>query len=62
MKLRQYRKKIKKTQAECAEEIGISVVYFSCLERNVFQPGRKLADKIIKWSDKKINYTDLWGK
>ena len=62
MKLNKYRQFVKKTQAECAKELEITVVYFSEIERNVNQPGRKLADKIISWSDGMIGYEDLWPK
>ena len=61
MKIREYRDKTNKTQAKCATELGITAVYFSDLERGVYEPSRKLAAKIIKWSKGKITLSDLWG-
>jgi len=60
MKLKKYRKKIGKTQHQCAKELDITVVYFSDLERGVFEPSKKLTQKIIKWSDNAITLKDLW--
>jgi DNA-binding transcriptional regulator YdaS (Cro superfamily) len=54
-----------KTQATCASELGITVVYFGDLERGVFRPGPALAIKIEKWSNGGITRAelrpDLWG-
>jgi len=60
MKLKAYRESIGKTQKTCAEELEITVVYYSDLERGVFEPGRKLVAKISKWSKGKVEQKDLW--
>jgi len=62
MKLKEYRKKIDWTQAEAAKCLGITTIYYSDVERFVYKPSRILADKIIKWSNGKISYKDLWEK
>ncbi len=61
MKIREYRKKIEKTQRQCAKELEITVVYFSDLERGVFEPSKKLSKRIINWSDGAIRLVDLWA-
>jgi len=60
MNLLKYRKKHRKTQLQCANELGITVVYFSDIERGVFEPSKKLSKKIIKWSNGEITVKDLW--
>ena len=54
-----------KTQATCAKELGITTVYFSDLERGIFQPGAPLAVEIEKWSEYNIDKStlrpDIWG-
>ena len=50
MKLKPYREQIGKTQKEVAQELGITVVYYSDLEREVYQPSPLLAIKIEEWS------------
>ncbi len=62
MKLRQYREKTKLTQKVVAEHLKITTTYYSDIERGIYKPGRKLADKIIKWTDGKVGYKDLWEK
>lgn len=62
--IKKYRQNVGKTQAKCAEELGITVVYFSDLERGVFQPGAPLALKIEEWSEYNIDRAtlrpDIW--
>ena len=60
MKLKEYRKSKGKTQAECAKELGVTRQYWSDLERGVFEPGRKLAMKIVAWSEGVVSLEDLW--
>lgn len=60
MDLKSYRDKMGKTQKECAEELDITIPYYSDLERRVYLPSRKLAQEIIKWSDSEITFEDLW--
>jgi len=65
MEIKQFRESTGKTQAQSAEELGITVVYFSDLERGVFKPSPVLSIKIEEWSKGKVNRTelrpDLWG-
>ena len=62
--IKTYRQRAGKTQATCAKELGITTVYFSDLERGVFQPGPPLAVKIEKWSEYNIDKStlrpDIW--
>jgi transcriptional regulator with XRE-family HTH domain len=60
MKLTEYRRLINKTQRECAEDLDIHTLYFSELEREVHEPGRKLAQAIVKWSKGAVTFADLW--
>ena len=62
MKLKEYRKRIDWTQKETAHHLKITPIYYSDVERGIYKPGRKLADKIIKWTGGKVGYKDLWGK
>jgi transcriptional regulator with XRE-family HTH domain len=62
MKLAEYRKLINKTQRECAEDLEIHTLYFSELERGVHEPGRKLAQEIVKWSKGAVTLADLWSE
>lgn len=61
MKLRKYRLSIDKTQEKCAEELDITKEYFSDIERGKHLPSRILSEKIIKWSENNVTYSDLWG-
>ena len=61
MNLRQYRLSIDKTQEQCAKELEITKEYFSDIERGRHYPSRILSEKIVKWSDHSITYTELWG-
>ena len=62
--IKKYRQSMGKTQATCAKELGITVVYFSDLERGIFQPGPPLAVRIEQWSEYNIDRStlrpDLW--
>lgn len=60
MKLKEYRKLMELTQAECAAEIGVTRQYWSELERGKHQPGRKLAMKLTAWSWGAVRLADLW--
>ena len=62
--LKKYREMNGLTQAESAKALGITVVYFSELERGISKPGHKLAWKIHKWSGGEISLNtlrdDIW--
>ena len=62
--IKTYRQSISKTQATCAKELGITVVYFSDLERGQNRPSPTLAIKIEGWSKYNIDRAtlrpDLW--
>lgn len=60
MELSEYRRKIGKTQQECANELDISRQYVSDLERKSLKPSRLLCEKIVKWSNCHITYSELW--
>ena len=59
MNLKAYRKSINITQAAAADELEITVVYFSELEREVTRPSPKLAMKIEAWAGGQVNRADL---
>jgi len=61
MELKDYRQLIMKTQQEVADDLGVTRQYISDLERKSVMPGRKLAEKIVEWSDKKVTFADLWN-
>jgi DNA-binding XRE family transcriptional regulator len=61
MELKEYREKIKQTQQQVADTLGISRQYVSDLERKSVMPSRKLAEKIVMWSDKQITFAELWN-
>lgn len=60
MKLNDYLefKRISKTRA--AKELGITRKYIHDILAGRMGPGRKLATKIINWSDGAVRYEDLW--
>jgi transcriptional regulator with XRE-family HTH domain len=64
MTLKKYRDMSGLTQSKAAKALGITVVYFSDLERGVSKPGAKLAMKIFQWSGRKIDLNtlrpDIW--
>ena len=60
MDLLEYRIDRDKTQQQCADELNISKEYYAELERGVHKPSRKLCEKIVEWSEKKITYAELW--
>ena len=60
MNLKTYREKKGKTQKEVAEVLGITIPYYSDIERGVFPAGRKLAQDIVEWSEGQIKFDDLW--
>jgi hypothetical protein len=51
-------KKIPKTRA--AKQLKITRTYLYDIMRGRMGPGRKLAQRIIQWSDGDIRYEDLW--
>ena len=59
--LKEYREKIKQTQQQVADSLGISRQYVSDLERKSVMPSRKLAEKIVMWSEKQITFAELWN-
>ena len=61
MELKEYREKIKQTQQQVADCLGISRQYVSDLERKSVMPSRKLAEKIVMWSEKQITFAELWN-
>lgn len=61
MELKEYREKIKQTQQQVADRLGITRQYVSDLERKSVMPSRKLAEKIVMWSDKQITFAELWN-
>jgi len=61
MELKEYREKIKQTQQQVADTLGISRQYVSDLERKSVMPSRKLAEKIVMWSEKQITFAELWN-
>lgn len=60
MKLQKYRELKKLTQEECADQLNITRQYYVELEKGR-KPSRKLCEKIIEWSKKKITYSDMWN-
>ena len=62
MKLNDYLKfkSISKTRA--AKELKITRTYLYDIISGRMGPGRKLAQRIIKWSNEDVRYEDLWGK
>src|SRR5699024_10331550 len=49
LQLKTYRQKLGLTLEQTAEELEISAVYVSMIEREKRIPGEKIADRIINW-------------
>ena len=60
MKLKEYRKWRGLSKKETFQTLDITRQYLWELEEKDRPPGRKLADKIIKWSENHVKYEDLW--
>jgi len=53
-------KKIK--VADAAEQLKITRAHLYAVLAGTYPPGRKLALKIVEWSDNAITFNDLWKK
>jgi DNA-binding XRE family transcriptional regulator len=61
MKLNDYLKLKGMTKTQAAKELGITRKYIHEILAGKMGPGRKLATRIIEWSQGAIRYEDLWG-
>jgi DNA-binding XRE family transcriptional regulator len=52
-------KRVSKTRA--AKELNITRQYLYQIMSGKMGPGRKLAIKILKWSDGEVRFEDLWS-
>ena len=59
-KLKSYLKKIRYTQTEAAQEIGVNRIYFNTIV-NGAEAGKKTALKIQEWSNGELKATELMG-
>jgi DNA-binding XRE family transcriptional regulator len=61
MKLNDYLKLKGMTKTQAAKELEITRKYIHEIMAGKMGPGRKLATRIIEWSQGAIRYEDLWG-
>jgi transcriptional regulator with XRE-family HTH domain len=64
MQLKEYLYRKRLTQKKAADQIGITREYLNEIANKKEKPSPGLCEKIIKWSGKKITYSDLldWDK
>ena len=60
MKLKEYLKSIRYSQAEASRELGINRIYFNTIVNGAVA-GKKTALKIQKWSNGKVSAIELLG-
>ena len=61
MKLKTFLNLTQKPVTQAAKELGIARTYLHAILSEKRAPGRKLADRIIQWSDGAVKYDDLWN-
>jgi transcriptional regulator with XRE-family HTH domain len=64
MQLKEYLYRKRLTQKKAADQIGITREYLNEIANKKEKPSPSICEKIIKWSGKKITYSDLldWDK
>lgn len=64
MQLKEYLYRKRLTQKKAADQIGITREYLNEIANKKEKPSPSVCEKIIKWSGKKITYSDLldWNK
>jgi len=60
MKLKSYIQFTNKPVTQAAKELKIARPYLHAILSGKRAPGRKLAERIVKWSDGTVRFDDLW--
>ena len=48
--------------ADAAEHLGVTKAHLYAVLNGTYEPGRKLAAKIVEWSNNAVTLQDMWKK